>query len=152
MLGVTRKLAVSLAAGAMATGLVVSAAIAGPIEDRQESMKRQGAVMTVIADILKGQREFDPAVVKEQGELLASLFEHDKTLFPEGSDKGDVETWAKPEIWTDNATFMKLLDDGIAAANELAAVTEKAALGPVLGKIGKEVCTGCHEKFRRPKE
>jgi cytochrome c556 len=152
MLGSTRRLVVSIVAGAVASGLIVSAAMAGPIEERQESMKKQGQALTVIADILKGQREFDAAVVKQQGELLVGYFTHDKTLFPEGSDKGAVETWAKPEIWTDNATFMKFLDNGIAAANELAAVTDKAALGPALGKLGKDVCTACHEKFRRPKE
>ena len=41
----TRKLAVALTAGAAAAGLFASAALAGPIEDRRQSMKEQNAAL-----------------------------------------------------------------------------------------------------------
>ena len=30
-------------------------------------------------------------------------------------------------------------------------VTDPADLGPALGNIGDNVCSACHDKFRRPK-
>jgi len=89
--------------------------------------------------------------VKAVSDDLVAHFEHDKTLFPDGSDKGDVETWAKAEIWSDKDAFMKRFDDAIADAKALGEVTDLAALGPTLGKLGKEACGGCHDKYRRPK-
>ena len=148
----TRKLAVSLTAGAVATGLFVSAALAGPIADRRQSMKEQNAALLVIVDMLKGKRPFDTAVVKEQADLLVRHFEHDKTLFPVGSDKGADETWAKPEVWTDNATFLAGFDNAISLADNLAKVSDKAGLGPALNDLGKNGCGGCHKKFRLPKD
>jgi cytochrome c556 len=147
----TRKLAIAVTAGAMATGLLVSAALAGPIEDRQKSMKEQGAALGVLVKMLKNEAPFDAAQVKAVSDTLIAHFQSDKTLFPEGSDKGDVETWAKAEIWSDNADFLKRFDDAIVDATALGTVTDLAALGPALGKLGKEDCGACHEKFRRPK-
>ncbi len=147
----TRKLAVALTAGAVATGLLISAALAGPIEDRRQSMKEQGAALQVIVKILKGEAPFDTAVVKQQADLLIEHFKHDKTLFPAGSDKGSAETWAKPEVWSDNADFLAGFDKAVEAATKLGAVTDKAGLGPALTELGKGACGACHEKFRRPK-
>ena len=147
-----RKLAFAVATGAMAAGLLASAALAGPIADRQKSMKEQGGALKVIAEMLKGERAFDAAMVKSVGDDLVAHFEHDKVLFPAGSDKGDVETWAKPEVWSNKEEFIQRFDEGIALAGELAMITEVAALGPKLSQIGKEVCGACHEKYRLPKE
>ena len=77
-------------------------------------------------------------MVKAQADLLVEHFEHDKTLFPAGSDNGADETWAKPEVWTDNATFLAGFDKAIEAADKLANVNAKADLGPALTSLGKE--------------
>jgi cytochrome c556 len=135
----TRKLAIAVAAGATVAGLLVSTALAGPIEDRQQSMKNQGAAMKVVAEMVKG-------------ELLAGYLAHDKELFPEGSETGAVTTRAKPEIWSNKEEFLQRFDKGIVLARELAMITDLAALGPKLSQIGKEVCGACHEKHRLPKE
>lgn len=148
----TRKLAIGFTAAGLACGLLVTSALADPIKDRRQSMKEQLALIKPLVAMLKGQAPFDAAKVKAAGEGLATHFEQDKTLFPAGSDKGATETWAKPEIWADHAAFVKRFDDGIAAANKLAMVTDLAGLGPALGNIGKPVCGACHEKFRRPKK
>ena len=72
-------------------------------------------------------------------------------LFPEGSDKGDVETWAKAEIWTDFADFELKMQTARAQAEALQAVTEEAAFRPALGKLGSS-CKSCHQTYRRPKQ
>jgi len=148
----TRKLAIAFTAAGMACGLLATAALADPIKDRRQSMKEQLELLKPLVAMVKGQAAFDAAKVKAAGEDLAAHFEHDKTLFPAGSDKGSVETWAKKEIWADHAAFVKRFDDGIAAAKKLAMVTDVAELGPALGAIGKPVCGACHEKYRRPKQ
>ncbi len=147
----TRKLAIAIVAAGMASGLLVTSALADPIKDRRQSMKEQLELLKPLIAMVKGQAPFDAAAVKAAGDGLATHFEHDKTLFPAGSDKGDAETWAKPEVWTDNAAFMELFDKGIAASKQLAMVSKLDDLGPALGNIGKPVCGACHEKFRRPK-
>jgi cytochrome c556 len=147
----TRELLLTMATGATLAGMVASAALAGPIEDRQKSMKEQGALLKPLVAMLKGESPFDAAEVKASADGLVTHFEHDKTLFPDGSDKGDVETWAKPEIWSDKEAFLSRFDDGIAASRELGTVADIEGLGVAMGKMGKGVCGACHEKYRRPK-
>ena len=72
-------------------------------------------------------------------------------MFPEGSEKGDAETWAKAEVWSDPDGFKKSLKQSHEAAVAMASVTDEAAFGPALGKLGNS-CKTCHDKYRRPKE
>ncbi len=67
-----------------------------------------------------------------------------------GSGEGDVETWAKPEIWSDYADFVLKLETAKVQAEALKSVTEESAFRPALGKLGN-ACKSCHTKFRRPK-
>lgn len=140
------------AAGGIALGLSVTAAQADAIEDRQAAMKDVGKSMKALAAMAKGEAEFDAAAVKSNADNIAAKMDAAKALFPDGSDKGAKETWAKAEIWTDKDTFLAIMDDGIAAANAVAAVGDMDALRPALGGLGGKGCKACHEKFRRPKE
>jgi cytochrome c556 len=135
-----------------AFGLSISIAQADAVTDRQEAMKQVGDAMKAIAAIAKGEAAFDAAVVKSNAENMAKQFAAAKSLFPEGSETGEKPSRAKPEVWSDMDGFMKLLDDSIAGANAVAAVTEEAALRPALGALGNNSCKACHEKFRKPKE
>jgi cytochrome c556 len=93
---------------------------------------------------------FDAAVAKQNAEKLVSDFEKLKDLFPEGSDKGPPETWAKAEIWTDREGFEAARTKALEASKAATGVTEQAQLGDALGAVG-DACKGCHEKYRRPK-
>ncbi|MGI9462706.1 MAG: c-type cytochrome [Aestuariivirgaceae bacterium] len=147
-----KRLAKTFIGGLAALGLTVSIAQADAVTDRQATMKQVGDSMKALAAIAKGEAAFDAAVVKSNGEKLAKLFETAKGLFPPGSETGEKETWAKPEIWQDKDTFLKIMDDGIAASTTLAAVAAEDGLRPALGNLGNNGCKACHEKFRRPKE
>jgi cytochrome c556 len=146
-----RNSLLAFVAVAAALNFCVSAAFAGPIEDRQESMKSNGRSMKILGEMAQGKSPFDAAVVKEQGETLAATFDGLRNLFPPGSDKGPPETYAKPEIWSDPEGFTAALTQAMDAALALAAVTEEAQLKDAVGTMGG-ACKNCHDKYRRPKD
>ena len=131
-------------AGATATGTTA-------IKERHEAMEDIGQAMKALAAIAKKEAPFDAEVVKASAETIANLLEKAADLFPDGSDKGDVETWAKAEIWTDRENFNKDLQSAHAAAVEMQSVTDEAAFGAALGALGNG-CKTCHDKYRRPKQ
>jgi cytochrome c556 len=145
----------------MLTALAVVAAVASitlaastattAIKDRQQAMEDIGQAMKALGAIAKQQAPFDAEVVKASAETIADRLDKASDLFPDGSDTGDVETWAKPEIWSDRENFQKDLESAKAAAVAMQSVTEEAAFGPALGALGNG-CKTCHDMYRRPKQ
>lgn len=134
------------AAGAFVSGASGSDAI----KARQDAMEDINRAMKALGAIAKKETSFDAAVVKRNAGTIADRLKKAETLFPAGSEKGDIETWAKPEIWSDAANFADFLKEAQAAAAALQAVSEEPAFRPALGKLG-EACTNCHDMYRRPK-
>ena len=147
-LGMLTALAV---VAAMASMTLAASTATTAIKDRQQAMEDIGQAMKALGTIAKKQAPFDAEVVKASAETIADRLEKAADLFPEGSDTGDVETWAKPEIWSDAEDFQKHLDTAAAAAVAMQSVTEEAAFGPALGALGTG-CKTCHEVYRRPKQ
>ena len=141
---VPAALAVALAAASVA-------AEKDPIQARQDAMESQRASMKALGAIARKEAPFDAAVVRQNAETIASRLAAVGELFPEGSDRGAIETWAKPEIWANRADFESLRTSAHAAAADLAKVGDEAAFAPALGRLGN-ACKSCHEKYRRPKE
>jgi cytochrome c556 len=145
----------------MLTALAVVAAVASialaavtgtmAIKERQKAMGDIGKAMETFGAIVKKQAPFDAEVVKASAETIADRLNKAADLFPDGSDKGDVETWAKPEIWSDRENFQKTLKAATAAAVAMQSVKEEAAFGPALGALGN-ACKTCHDAYRRPKQ
>ncbi len=148
----TTRIDTSVIGGLMALGLSFSVASADAVTDRQAAMKKVGDAMKALAAMAKGEADFDAAAVKSNADTMAAQFDVAKGLFPPGSETGEKESRAKPEIWQDKDGFLKLMDDSIGLAKTVAAVTEEAGLRPALGALGNESCKACHEKFRKPKE
>ena len=121
------------------------------IKDRQHAMDEIGDSMKALAAIVKKETPFDAAVVEKNAGAIAERLEKVKSLFPEGDDGGEIETWAKSEVWSDAEGFAKALDEAHGAAVALKGVADEAALGPALGKLGNG-CKTCHEKYRRPRQ
>jgi cytochrome c556 len=141
----------SFVSAAVMIGLSASLAAAGPIEDRQAAMKQNGKMMGVLVPMLKGEKPYDAAVVKEAAATMAEDFKKAAASFPEGSDKGPPETYAKPEIWSDPEGFKAAFEKAVAAVDTLAMSTDEASFKAALPAVGSS-CGGCHEKFRRPKD
>jgi cytochrome c556 len=152
---VTRNIKHALAAtlvGALAVG---TASMAGSstdaIKDRQQAMKDVGGAMQNLAAIARKEAPFDAGVVKNNAGTIAEALKKSADLFPEGSDKGDLETWAMPEIWSKRADFDQKFETAEAEAVALQSVSTESAFPPALGKLGN-ACKTCHQTYRRPKE
>ena len=120
------------------------------IMQRQETMDSIQDALMDLAAIAKKEVPFDAGVVQKNAASIENHFREVSHLFPEGSGKGDVETWAKPEIWSDYDDFVLKLEAAKAQAEALKSVTEESAFRPALGKLGN-ACKSCHTVYRRPR-
>jgi len=137
--------------GTVASITLAAATGTQAIQERQEAMEDIGKAMKALATIAKKQAPFDADVVKASAETIANHLNTAADLFPEGSDSGDVETWAKAEIWSDHESFSQAFESAEAAAVAMQSVTDEAAFGPALGALGNG-CKTCHDAYRRPKQ
>lgn len=143
----------------MLTGFMLSALLAGSalaanpaaIDQRRQAMKDIGAAMKILGEMVQGKSGFDAGQINTQASLIADRLEKAGDLFPPDSQEGPPETWAKPEIWQDKATFDSRRQKARDAATKLASVTEPDQFTPAMQGLGAS-CKSCHENFRRPKD
>jgi cytochrome c556 len=133
-----------------------AAALAGPADDlvkeRQACMKAQGAAMGTFVPIMKGEKPFDAAVHKATFDTMGKACANWEKFFSADSQKPEsVESWAKPEIWTDTKGFADVSGKAYAASEALKVVTDEAGFKAAFPAFGGG-CKGCHEVFRKPKE
>ena len=144
-----RMWAVLASVAAVATLAMAAATGTSAIKQRQDAMEQIGKAMKALGAIAKKQAPFDAEVVKSNAVTIADRLTKAAELFPDGSGAGDVETWAKAEIWSDRENFDKDLEGARAAAVAMQSVTDAAAFGPALGALGNG-CKTCHDAYRRP--
>ena len=143
--------------GALAMGLGTSLAQAGPddsIMARQIFMKARAKALGPLVAIMKGEAPYDGAVVKAGLATMNAAWEVAQKADPFAPDsaKGDkVETWAKPEVWSDPEGFKAASEADASAMAALAASTDEASFKVAFTALGNS-CKGCHDKFRRPKD
>lgn len=135
-------------------GFAVSAVADGhdPREKRQQLMKGVGKAAKPIGGMLKGEREYDAAVVSESLQTWHEARNQFGDLFPAGTETG-METEAAPAIWEDREGFEAALAE-FGEATEAAIAAAPATLDeakPVLGAVFK-TCKGCHDNYRIDKE
>lgn len=128
----------------------VATSSADVIKDRQEAMEGVGGAMKNLAAIAKKEAPFDAGVVQKNAATIEDHLRDASRLFPEGSGQGDIETWAKSEIWSNYADFEVKLEKAQVEAEALKSVTEESAFGPAMGALGS-ACKSCHTDYRRPK-
>jgi len=142
------------AAGLLALGLATGFAFAAAddaIKGRQGCMKASGKMMGDLVPMFKGEKPYDKATVD------AAIAAHDAACagwadwWGPDTQKGEtVETFAKPEIWTDPAGFTAAGDAFYAKFIAVKDSTDEASFKAAFPAMGQG-CGGCHEKFRRPK-
>lgn len=127
-----------------------SPAVTSAVKARQASYKEIGGAFKSINDELKSGAP-DMNSVKPLARDIASRAALLPKYFPKGSGpESGLKTRAKAEIWKDNATFVKLQTDMIAAARSLdaaAASGNAASLGAARTALGG-TCKSCHDRFR----
>lgn len=153
-MGLKRNALSLLASAALAIG-AVSTAASGPtgseaIKARQKAMEEVNGAFKPLVAIARKEAPFDAEAVRRNAGTIADQLKAAAGLFPAGSEKGDLQTWAKPEVFTDAAGFEAALKASLAAAGALQAVEKEEAFGPALKELGGS-CKGCHEKYRLPK-
>jgi cytochrome c556 len=144
-----------MAASALGIMVMATAALAGPADDaikaRQACMKAHGGVMAVAVPVMKGEKPFDAAALKAASDKEDAACAGWDTFWGADTQQGEAaETWAKPEIWSDNAGFQAAGGAWWEAAQKLRAATDEASFKATFPAVGK-ACQDCHEKFRRPK-
>ena len=121
------------------------------IKGRQACMKAHGASMGVMVPMFKGATPYDNAAIQAtldaEGPACADW---DKWWAADGQTGATVETYAKPEIWTDAKGFADAGAAWYAAFTAVKASTDEASFKAAFPALGGS-CQGCHEKFRRPK-
>jgi cytochrome c556/mono/diheme cytochrome c family protein len=146
-------LAAAMIAGAGATLAFAEMSPDDGIKARQTAMKQYGKSMGVFVGIFKGEKPYDAAAVKAELDLMGAAYEASVKgggWAPE-SAKGTIETWAKPELWSDAEGAKAAGENFGKAFGALAASTDEASFKAAFPAFG-EGCKGCHEKFRRAKE
>jgi len=119
-----------------------------PQEVRHEIMEGVGDAAKPVGKMLKGEQEFDAAVVTKSFQVWANAAIEFGDLFPEGSETG-YDTEAKETIWTDRDGFNEQLvtfTDAVNSAiedNPQDLEVLKTATGPVF-----KACKACHEDYR----
>lgn len=148
-----RLLLTSITALAIGAGLAFAASPADQqIAARQAEMKANGKAMEALVSILKGDTKYDPAFVKTNVEAMIAAKAAGETAkgWDAASQQGTLETFAKPELWTDTAGFTEGRKAVDAALTGLAATSDEAGFKKAFMAVGG-ACKSCHEKFRRPK-
>ena len=145
-----RKLLVAISLLAFAA----SAANADPISDRQAAMKERGKIVGTLSKMVKGEQDFDAALVLSSLQTLQENAEKFDVaaLFPTGTETGG-DTTAAPKIWEDMAGFKAAEDKYLAdvKAVNAAAPADLEALKAQLGVVGAN-CSSCHKEFRIKKD
>src|SRR4249920_863125 len=124
--------ALALAFGITALG--VQAAAPDLIKERQQGLKDMGAAFKTVRDELTGGK--DVAKIKAASATINKTANSMDKWFPAGSGpEAGVKTAAKPEIWSDGATFIaarqRLLDE----AGKFAALAEAGDVAAIGGGV-----------------
>jgi cytochrome c556 len=127
----------------------VQAAAPDTIKERQQGLKDMGEAFKTVRDELTGGK--DAAKIKAASATITKTAHAMANWFPAGSGtEAGVKTAAKPEIWSDGATFtaarQRLVDEAAKFAS-LADAGDMAAIGGGVRGLGG-ACKNCHDNFR----
>jgi cytochrome c556 len=126
------------------------------IKYRQAFMKANGAHITMVAAMVKGEVSWTDELVGH----AHAMHEQSKNLlrlFPEGTGKDDTEvkSAALPVIWERRDEFeqaAQAFERESAKLVEVAEAGDQAAIAQQLGALGKQGCGNCHETFREKQD
>lgn len=116
--------------------------------ERRALMRQQVESFRAIAPVVRSSG--DPRSVQQQAEAVLATARRKMTLFPPGSDRDDDR--ARPEIWTDRATFDRdgqALIDAATALSAAASAGDRAAFAAAF-QATSNACSACHDRFRLP--
>jgi len=137
----------AIAVLALAT-IGATAAFAGPIEDRQATMKSYQASLRDLAPMGRGAVPYDAAKVKATMDQMAVSMDKFATQFPKGTEAGGaVKTAATPAVWSDAAGFKAAAAKFSADARATGAAADQAAYSAAMRTVQAD-CGACHKTYR----
>jgi cytochrome c556 len=148
------------AAGLLATTLGAAAFAADEpanvIKYRQAFMKANGAHITMIAAVVKGEVSWTDELAGH-AHAMHEQSKHLLRLFPEnsGKDDTDVKSAALPVIWEQWSKFEEAASAFEAESGKLVEAVEsgdQTAIARQVGVLGKQGCGNCHETFREKQD
>jgi|tagenome__1003787_1003787.scaffolds.fasta_scaffold19704582_2 cytochrome c556 len=121
------------------------------MHDRHEAMEGLGKAMKALH---RGLDASPPDVnsVRAQTAIMASTAAKIPSLFPAGTGPDVGKTRAKPEIWKQQALFLKKSKDFLAASQALDAAARAGDMNKVMAlhEDVDKACKACHDPFRAP--
>jgi cytochrome c556 len=156
----SRVAGAGLLAAALGTAAFAADEPVNIVKYRKAFMGANGAHISMIAAIVKGEVSFtgdiaaNAQALAEQGKLLTANLQQ---LFPEGTAKGETgeKSAALPVIWEKWAEFEQAaqkFEEESAKFAEVAQGGDQAAIAQQLGALGKQGCGNCHETFREKED
>ena len=144
-------LAATLGAGAFAADEP-----ANIVKYRQAFMKANGAHITMISAVVKGEVSWTDELAGH-AHALHEQSQNLLRLFPEGTGKDDTEvkSAALPVVWERWDEFQQAaqaFEQESAKLVEVAESGDQAAIAQQLGALGKQGCGNCHETFREKQD
>jgi cytochrome c556 len=163
MMRTSRAWSAAVAFGLLATAMGAAAFAADEpaniVKYRKAFMGANGAHITMIAAVAKGEVSFgdvatNAQALAAQGKLLTANLEQ---LFPEGTAKGETgeKSAALPAIWEKWSEFEQAaqkFEEESAKFAETAAGGDQTAIAQQLAALGKNGCGNCHETFREKQD
>ncbi|MSP83836.1 MAG: cytochrome c [Alphaproteobacteria bacterium] len=153
-MSIIRTFAAAAAVATVLSGIGATQAADDPaavVEYRKNVMGILGGSISGVFALLEGKVSWSQHMVNH-AVALDKAAKMVLDVFPEGSTT--PESRAKPEIWTNWATFEAAGKALQMAAADLVVAAEggdMAAISAAAGKVG-DACGGCHKPFRTPKE
>jgi len=120
------------------------------IKYRQSALSVMGTHFGRIGAMVNGRIPFDAKSAQDNAETVAKMAKLPWAAFVAGTDKGNIPTRAKPELFAQPAKLKEYSDKLIAESTKLSdaartgnADTLKAAFGATAG-----TCKACHDDFQ----
>lgn len=140
-----------------AGGLVYShSGATGIVKERMDAMKDMGKKSKVVANMFKGKAPFEPSAVVEAADSFVLHGKSMTEVFPDTEhSRHGSKTEALPVIWEEWDEFTEMVSEFVSLSENLAetaqATDSERELKAAFFKTTKS-CSGCHKRFRKPKE
>ncbi|MFK7854223.1 MAG: cytochrome c [Granulosicoccus sp.] len=143
--------------GVLMAGIVNSHSGAkGIVKERMDAMENMGDKSKLVADMLKGEREFDATALVDAADAFVLHGTRMAELFPDTEEsRTGSNTEALPRIWDEWDDFSKRVNEFIELSESLKTTVSTTEDVGQLKKAffqTRRSCSGCHKRFRKPKD
>lgn len=120
------------------------------IKYRQSSLSVMATHFSRIGAMVNGRVPFDAKVAQENADIVADMAKLPWQGFGPGTEKGAINSRAKPEIWTEQAKFKELSDKMIAETTKLVAAAKTGNADTLKTQFGATgaTCKACHDNYQ----